>query len=43
MREITFPDGTRVPAIGQGTWHMGERADQRPVKWLPCARAWSWA
>lgn len=30
MREITFPDGTRVPAIGQGTWHMGERADQRP-------------
>jgi diketogulonate reductase-like aldo/keto reductase len=21
-----LPDGTEVPAIGQGTWHMGERA-----------------
>jgi diketogulonate reductase-like aldo/keto reductase len=23
---VRLPDGTRVPAIGQGTWHMGERA-----------------
>ncbi len=30
MGSITFPDGAAVPAIGQGTWHMGERADQRP-------------
>lgn len=22
--QITFPDGTQVPAYGQGTWHMGE-------------------
>ena len=22
--EITLPDGERVPAFGQGTWHMGE-------------------
>lgn len=29
MGRITFPDGTAVPAIGQGTWHMGERPDQR--------------
>ena len=29
MGSITFPDGTAVPAIGQGTWHMGERPDQR--------------
>jgi diketogulonate reductase-like aldo/keto reductase len=25
MREVTLPDGTQVPALGQGTWHMGER------------------
>ncbi len=24
MREVTLPDGTHVPALGQGTWHMGE-------------------
>lgn len=29
MQCITFPDGTRVPAIGQGTWHMGERPAER--------------
>jgi diketogulonate reductase-like aldo/keto reductase len=23
---ITFPNGTEVPALGQGTWNMGERA-----------------
>src|ERR1700748_898176 len=25
MRNVTLPDGTHVPALGQGTWHMGER------------------
>jgi diketogulonate reductase-like aldo/keto reductase len=25
MRVVTLPGGTAVPAIGQGTWHMGER------------------
>lgn len=24
-RMVTLPDGTAVPALGQGTWHMGER------------------
>ncbi|WP_298291820.1 aldo/keto reductase [Thiomonas sp.] len=24
-----FPDGTAIPALGLGTWRMGERADQR--------------
>ncbi|MFB5664294.1 aldo/keto reductase [Alteribacillus sp. HJP-4] len=24
MRHITLPDGTTIPAVGQGTWHMGE-------------------
>jgi diketogulonate reductase-like aldo/keto reductase len=24
-RTVRLPDGTQVPALGQGTWHMGER------------------
>src|SRR5262249_51466271 len=24
MKTVSLPDGTRVPALGQGTWHMGE-------------------
>ncbi len=24
-RSVALPDGTQVPALGQGTWHMGER------------------
>lgn len=24
-RMVALPDGTQVPALGQGTWHMGER------------------
>lgn len=30
MRTVTLPDGTRVPALGQGTWHMGQ--DNRQAK-----------
>ncbi|UFN48686.1 aldo/keto reductase [Roseomonas sp. OT10] len=30
MRHVTLPDGTKVPALGQGSWKMGERgADRR--------------
>src|SRR5579872_564737 len=29
MRQVTLPNGRQVPALGQGTWHMGERADRR--------------
>lgn len=25
-RTVRLPDGTEVPALGQGTWHMGENA-----------------
>src|SRR5271166_1023623 len=25
MRTVTLPGGETVPAVGQGTWHMGER------------------
>lgn len=26
---VQWPDGTRLPAMGQGTWHMGEDPSQR--------------
>ncbi len=29
MKSIRFPDGTTVPALGQGTWMMAEQAMQR--------------
>ena len=32
MRMVTLPDGTRVPALGQGTWKMGEDAGGRKAE-----------
>ena len=29
MRTVALPDGTRVPALGQGTWRMGESKSAR--------------
>ncbi len=29
MRQVRLPDGTEIPALGQGTWHMGDRRDAR--------------
>lgn len=29
MRDVRLQDGCEVPAIGQGTWHMGESAARR--------------
>ncbi|MDN3517840.1 aldo/keto reductase [Aquisalimonas lutea] len=29
MRYVELPGGERVPALGQGTWHMGERGGDR--------------
>jgi len=29
MARVRLPDGTEVPALGQGTWHMGERGSDR--------------
>jgi diketogulonate reductase-like aldo/keto reductase len=26
MRTVSLPDGIEIPALGQGTWHMGERS-----------------
>src|SRR5687767_3349196 len=32
MRTVSLPDGETVPALGQGTWYMGERAGQRAAE-----------
>jgi diketogulonate reductase-like aldo/keto reductase len=32
MKTIRFADGTEVPALGQGTWHMGERGSDRAAE-----------
>lgn len=29
MRLVTLPGGEKVPSLGLGTWHMGERASER--------------
>ena len=29
MKTVTFPDGTMIPALGQGTWQMGNRESER--------------
>ncbi|MGO4706325.1 aldo/keto reductase [Microvirga sp. 2MCAF38] len=29
MKSIAFPNGSSVPALGQGTWYMGEAASRR--------------
>nr|WP_314076229.1 aldo/keto reductase [uncultured Roseococcus sp.] len=32
MSLVRWPDGTEVPALGQGTWHMGERGSDRKAE-----------
>ncbi len=32
MRTVSLPDGTDVPALGQGTWFMGEKSDRRAAE-----------
>ncbi|MDJ0386590.1 aldo/keto reductase [Roseomonas sp. E05] len=32
MNTVTFPDETSVPALGQGTWKMGERGSDRAAE-----------
>ena len=31
-KTVALPDGTLVPALGQGTWNMGDRADDRAAE-----------
>jgi len=32
MKTVTMPDGGRIPALGLGTWRMGERAGNRRME-----------
>src|SRR4051812_42207622 len=32
VHTVKFPDGTTVPAIGQGSWHLGQGRHPRPVE-----------
>ena len=32
MKTVALPDGTMVPALGQGTWNMGDSADTRTAE-----------
>jgi aldehyde reductase len=32
MKTVTLPDGERVPALGQGTWYMGEQRASRQAE-----------
>ncbi|NBS58340.1 MAG: aldo/keto reductase [Betaproteobacteria bacterium] len=32
MKTIALPSGERVPALGQGTWNMGDRREQRAAE-----------
>lgn len=32
MAKVRLPDGTEVPALGQGSWHMGERGSDRKAE-----------
>jgi len=32
IRQVRLPGGETVPALGQGTWRMGERADRRSAE-----------
>src|SRR3954453_20703065 len=32
MRAVTLPDGTTTPALGMGTWYLGEDPDEHDVQ-----------
>lgn len=38
IKQISLKDGTRIPALGQGTWHMGEERSmaKHEIKALQC-------
>ena len=40
-RTVTLADGTRVPALGQGTWNMAERPDRRRSEVAALQAAWT--
>src|SRR3954464_13857745 len=32
MRAVTLPDGTAAPALGMGTWYLGEDPDRHDIQ-----------
>jgi diketogulonate reductase-like aldo/keto reductase len=32
IRAVSLPDGTALPALGMGTWYLGERPDQHDIQ-----------
>jgi diketogulonate reductase-like aldo/keto reductase len=32
MRAVTLPDGTAAPALGMGSWYLGEDADRHDIQ-----------
>ena len=42
MKTVRMPSGDVVPALGQGTWAMGEDRSLRAQEIAPaCAQAWT--
>jgi hypothetical protein len=42
MRTAVFKGGKQVPALGQGTWHLGEGEHDRSQEVAACAKASNW-
>lgn len=41
-KQVVFTGQVTLPAIGQGTWYMGENAHCRGLKWRRCVLDWIW-
>ncbi|MGY1730028.1 hypothetical protein ACI798_00795 [Geodermatophilus sp. SYSU D01045] len=39
IRAVTLSDGTAAPALGTGTWYLGEDPAGTTSSWTPSARA----
>jgi diketogulonate reductase-like aldo/keto reductase len=39
MKTVAFPNGTKAPALGLGTWNIGDRADKREQEIAAIRRA----
>ena len=38
-RTVKFRDGTIVPALGQGSWHLAQEDIRKPLRKKRCAQA----
>jgi diketogulonate reductase-like aldo/keto reductase len=41
MKTVPLPGGEQVPALGQGTWNMGERSDRRAAEIAALRAGWN--